>query len=1077
MFDFDYTPLDTREDQPIAVGEFVLGGWQIVRMIGEGAQGTVYEVQKDHGRLRRALKIIDIPKTEQEVRTLRENYGSDHAQRSIEERVNRVAREICAMADIESEPAAVQIKDYQFYFFEQEHCWRVMILMELLTPLSDKLPQTQEEIVRLGLEIGSLLDACSKKKLLHRDIKPGNLFVAENGQYKLGDFGLTRSTDGLSSGFSQNVGTHGYMAPEVFRSMGISDGNTPPYDTRADLYSLAMVLYWLFNRQRLPFVASGDSLETALAKCMSGREPVPEIPGLSPALNQFLRKALAFHPQDRYATAQDFVRALRSAAGIIKPEPNNQKKTEPTPGRQTESPSYQQNKPAPSKFPKAALLAVVLLLVVIAVVIAVKSSQKQPIASPEPTAVQTPVKTEAPIPESTETPVPEPTDPPTPEPTVAPTPEPTETAVPILYGDTNGNGTINQADYAQLLAYLAADEGESVTGFDPQAGDLNQDGEITSADALLLKNSLDQNPSMTPLDTVRLYFEERVYGLDSYAEQLTGLSPHDTDFSLEKLSALASPDLPGTIHAAAYQTEVPQVLYEVCYPSKAHTIRIWVAVEYLDGAGWKLTGAADTYGSNMPTDRIDYAVPLISLNDETTHTLAERGSRATYRLLIPTAGRLHLVWQSGSQKLSRNSHKITMVKDSLNGGSVFEYTLQPSPGKQMSKDLFVAAGVYYVTVEALMAETEAYHFTIAFHEEEHVELENNDTYLSATDVSVNTDYSGALTAEGDIDFFCSVLDSASAVNITLKTPGNGSKNPVYSVKVLSADSGSSVSSLSVPGNALLTETGNLYLSPGTYLVQLEKGTVFTSDEYKLTVNVDQNGFMEAEPNDTQATANPVPVNEDIHASTGQRGDVDYFAFTLDESAVIQPRFTFKPTDSSSKTYVLTIMDSLRHELLMINIGGKESAKVIPPVALPAGTYTVKIENPRFIRQEYTLRLVSMAVDTVEKEPNDSAALATDLTMGQPYTGVLSSDKDIDYFKVTFAEQTRATIKFSFVQSTKKDTAFVLTVEQNGKTAKTWNVKGDTGGFEDALSFMPGEYYFKLKPLNWYSAVYTITLEE
>lgn len=258
-------------------------------------------------------------------------------------------------------------------------------------------------------------------------------------------------------------------------------------------------------------------------------------------------------------------------------------------------------------------------------------------------------------------------------------------------------------------------------------------------------------------------------------------------------------------------------------------------------------------------------------------------------------------------------------------------------------------------------------------------------------------------------------------------------------------------------------------------MQVAKGSTYTNDEYRITVNVDQNGYMEAESNDTPETANAVPVNEDIHASIGRKGDVDCFIFTLDGNAVIQPKFTFTPTDSSSKTYVLTIMDASRRELLKVNIGGKESTKVITPVALTAGTYTVKIENPRFVRQDYTLRLVSMAVDSTEKEPNDSAALATALSVGQPRTGVLTTEADIDYYKVAFAERTTVTLRFSFAQSTNRNTAFVLTVEKNGKTQWIANIKGDSGGIEQQLQFPAGEYYFKVKPSTWLSAVYTISV--
>ena len=102
-------------------------------------------------------------------------------------------------------------------------------------------------------------------------------------------------------------------------------------------------------------------------------------------------------------------------------------------------------------------------------------------------------------------------------------------------------------------------------------------------------------------------------------------------------------------------------------------------------------------------------------------------------------------------------------------------------------------------------------------------------------------------------------------------------------------------------------------------MQVAKGTASTNDEYILTVNVDQNGNMESEPNNTLETVNTVPVNEDIHASIGQEGDVDRFNFTLDGDAVIQPKFTFTPTDSYSKTHVLTITDASRRKMLKVSI--------------------------------------------------------------------------------------------------------------------------------------------------------------
>lgn len=573
---------------------------------------------------------------------------------------------------------------------------------------------------------------------------------------------------------------------------------------------------------------------------------------------------------------------------------------------------------------------------------------------------------------------------------------------------------------------------------------------------------------------VQRYFEARAHDIPEEAAMLTQAATHPGSFDLTALAALAVPDQPGNVHTAAFQTEEDAVLFEVTYTSGAQTIRTWVATEY--AGSWKVTGAADTYAPGQDTATIDYAIGLMSLNEEISDTLAAKGSRRTYRLLIPAAGRLRLNWQSGAAAVPRTSHSVTLYQGALTGDTVFTYNLQPSQNRQQSRDMFVSAGLYYLTVEARVADAAPYHLTIGFDAEANVELEDNDTAARATWVAHNEAYAGNLSSSGDVDFFYFTLEEASAVNVTLGTPGNGSKTSTHVYGVFNAADGSRLSAVSMPGNVPLTETGNLYLSSGTYLVQVAKGASYSNNEYTLTVRVHQNGTMESEANNTPETANAVPVNVDIHASIGQEGDIDCYTFTLDGDAVVQPRFTFRPTASTSRTYVLTLMDNSRCELLNVNIGGKESSKVIAPIALTAGTYTVRIENPRFVRQDYTLRLVSVAAESAETEPNDSAALATDLLPGSARTGVLSSEADTDFYRLTFAEQATVTFRFSFPQSTNRNTAFVLTVEQNGETQWTANIKGDSGGIEQQIQFPAGEYYLRIRPATWLSAVYTLEIE-
>ena len=574
-------------------------------------------------------------------------------------------------------------------------------------------------------------------------------------------------------------------------------------------------------------------------------------------------------------------------------------------------------------------------------------------------------------------------------------------------------------------------------------------------------------------ETVQRFFEAFTYGITDEAALLVASPLKQDIFSLEGLLTLLAPDSVSSLAIAPYQTESDRVLYEVHYQASGRAVCTWVSVEYVDG--WKITGAADTYGAGLDPTNMDASVPLLSLNEEAVSVIPEKGGRTTYRMLIPTSGRLGLRWQSGTKEAARSSYSITMLRGSLTGESVFTYDLKPSPSRQQSKDMFVSAGVYYVTVEAKSADTEEYHLRISLNEEESVELENNDTSASATLIKLDTPYSGSLSGPDDIDFFMFALSENCGVNVTMDTAGTGGKSAFYAYAVYSAADGARLASVSVPGNARLSETGNLYLAPGSYYVQVAKGSSYTNDEYTLTVNTHQNDTAESESNDTRETATAVPVNTEIHGSFSREGDVDYYAFTLDSSAVIQPRFTFTPTEGSSKTYVLTVLDAAGHELLKVNIGAKESTKNIAPLALPVGTYMLKLENPRFVRQDYMLYLACAAVAATELEPNDTAGLATELTIGRPIIGVTSSDTDSDYYRLRLDQDATVTLRFSFAQSTAVNTAFVLSIEQNGKTQWTANIRGDSGGLEQQLYFPAGEYYLRVKPSSWLSAVYTIEL--
>ena len=296
----------------------IFPGWTIVKLVGEGSFGKVYKcVKNELGiEISGALKVISIPQNKSELDTIRLEGMSEIAARSyFEEMVNDFTNEIKVMLTLKGAPNIVTVENFKIVEHQGEIGWDIYIFMEFLTTFtsySANREMTEKEVKRFGIDICNGLEVCGKKSIIHRDIKPDNLFVDEYGNFKLGDFGVARRLEGTASSMSKK-GTYSYMAPEVFFGK--------KYDNRADIYSLGMVMYKLLNRKREPFVdlqkdfVSYQDRTTAVERRRSGERLPPPVDA-SPEMASIILKACAFNPQERFENAAQFKEALESLGSI-----------------------------------------------------------------------------------------------------------------------------------------------------------------------------------------------------------------------------------------------------------------------------------------------------------------------------------------------------------------------------------------------------------------------------------------------------------------------------------------------------------------------------------------------------------------------------------------------------------------------------------------------------------------------------------------------------------------------------------------------------------------------------------------
>lgn len=293
------------------VGNQVFEGWKIVKELGQGASGKVFELQKDdfHIVTKSALKIIQVPSSKSAIDSvMSEGMDEQSVTSYFKSFVDEIVREIAIMSELKSHPNIVRYEDHQVICHQEDVGWDILIRMELLTPVTEyqRCSNLNEEtVLRMAKELVGVLSYCHSKHLIHRDVKPQNVFVDGLGRFKLGDFGVARTVEKTTGGLSKK-GTESFMAPEVYLGKA--------YGANVDLYSLGLMLYQYLNNNRMPFFPLDRPItfsdrENAISRRMSG-EALPAPIHASEQFAKVILKACAFEPKDRYQSAAEMTGAL-----------------------------------------------------------------------------------------------------------------------------------------------------------------------------------------------------------------------------------------------------------------------------------------------------------------------------------------------------------------------------------------------------------------------------------------------------------------------------------------------------------------------------------------------------------------------------------------------------------------------------------------------------------------------------------------------------------------------------------------------------------------------------------------------
>lgn len=281
---------------PACAGKIIvpgmLGGFRLIRLIGCGGMGGVYEAFDESLKRKVAIKVI--------LRTMTNDPTF----------IETFRREAQSAARL-NHPHIVQI--YSF----GEICDQPYIVMELVQPDSlDRMmkngPVSQSTVLRVGEEVAEGLKQASEMGIVHGDVKPENILVDENRNAKLADFGIAALAGARAGAENEVWGTPYYIAPETLRRQKV--------DHRADIYSLGGTLYHAIAG--VPPFEGADAIAVMKARLESTPRPLKDIvPGIPENLNALIMRMLASEPSQRYPTYESLIGDIRNVQATLKPAP------------------------------------------------------------------------------------------------------------------------------------------------------------------------------------------------------------------------------------------------------------------------------------------------------------------------------------------------------------------------------------------------------------------------------------------------------------------------------------------------------------------------------------------------------------------------------------------------------------------------------------------------------------------------------------------------------------------------------------------------------------------------------------
>ena len=285
----------------------LLTNMELVKCVSVRGGTSVYIVKSTKSNQSYYLKHICIPESQKQVDALMFTGAAatvEDAQNYYKQVAADYQAELETLEKLSASPNIGCYRSYQIEPKEDGVGFEIYLLAEYRQTLAEVLagtPMTQSGAVNLGVDLCSALCSLREAGLIHRNVKPSNVYLSSSGHYLLGDLGIAK-IDELKYCSMPETMLSSFSAPELFSLLGTIEPTT-------DIYSVGMILYRIYNGNHGPFEDEKTSARAADKLRVTGEQlPVPMYADYEMA--DIVLKACAFKPEDRYQTPQELQEAL-----------------------------------------------------------------------------------------------------------------------------------------------------------------------------------------------------------------------------------------------------------------------------------------------------------------------------------------------------------------------------------------------------------------------------------------------------------------------------------------------------------------------------------------------------------------------------------------------------------------------------------------------------------------------------------------------------------------------------------------------------------------------------------------------